>query len=85
LPEDLWWLTWQEAWRASAAITSCYAVLESHDPSRLLPLTADDAVSRAVENGDEHLIKFTDVALLAHERGSVAALSAASHAVSLFE
>jgi hypothetical protein len=84
LPVALWPLTWEEAWRASAAITACYAITEEA-PGPLGSLTAEDVLSRAVENGDVHLIKFTDAALLAHQRGCVAALSAASHAVSLFE
>jgi hypothetical protein len=45
----------------------------------------EDILGRAVENGDEHVIKFTDVALLAHQGGCVAALSAASHATSLVD
>jgi hypothetical protein len=85
LPVDLWRLTWLEAWRASAAITACYAVAGTEAPGLALSLTADEVLSRAVENGDVHLIKFTDAALLAHQRGSATALAAASHAVSLYE
>jgi len=85
LPVDLWRLTWEEAWKASAAITACYAVTATDSLGPLPSLTADEVLSRAVENGDEHLIKFTDAALLANQRGSAAALSAAGHAVSLFQ
>jgi hypothetical protein len=85
LPVDLWRLTWQEAWSASAAITSCYAIDRAEDRELGPSLTVDELVSRAVENGDEHLIKFTDVAVLSHERGCAEALAAASLAVSLFE
>ncbi len=83
LPVDLWRLTWETAWSASAAMTACYAVLGTDAGERISSLTPDEVFSRAVENGDEHVIKFTDVAILAHNRGCVAALSAASHAVSL--
>jgi hypothetical protein len=85
LPVDLWRLTWQATWSATAAITACYAVTGT-EPGELHPfLMPEDILSRAVENGDEHVIKFTDVALLAHQRGCVAALSAASHATSLVD
>ncbi|MGD0594771.1 MAG: questin oxidase family protein [Acidimicrobiales bacterium] len=85
LPVDLWGLTWQEAWRASAAITACYAGATPGERTFLPPLAAEEILSRAIENGDEHLIKFTDVALLAHQQGCVEALPAASHAISFFE
>lgn len=85
LPADLWLVTWDAAWSASAAITSCYAVPEVDAGERLHSLTPDEVVSRAVENGDEHVIKFTDVAVLAHRRGCVVALSAASHASALVD
>lgn len=85
LPVDLWRLTWETAWNVSAAITACYSVTGT-DAGELVPsLTPDEVLSRAVETGDAHMIKFTDVAVLAHHRGCVAALSAASHAVSLVE
>jgi hypothetical protein len=85
LPVDLWRLTWETAWSATAAMTACYAVTGTDAGERISSLTPDEVFNRAVENGDEHVIKFTDVAILAHHRGCVAALSAASHAVSLVE
>jgi hypothetical protein len=85
LPGELWLLTWQEAWKACAAITACYAVTARPVPAILPSLTPDEVLDRAVENGDAHVIKFTDVALIAHGRGCVAALAAASHAASLLQ
>lgn len=83
LPVDLWGLTWETAWNTSAAITSCYAVTGTEVGELVSSLTPDEVLDRAVDNGDEHVIKFTDVAVSAHRRGCAAALSAASHAVSL--
>ena len=83
LPPELWQVTWDGAWSACAAITSCYAAAGT-DKGELLPsLTPEEVFDRAVDNGDEHVIKFTDVAVLAHERGCVAALSSATLAASL--
>ena len=80
LPADLWRLTWEAAWSATAAITTCYAVTGTVPGELQSFLTPEEIFNRAVDNGDEHVIKFTDVALIAHERGCITALSAASHA-----
>ncbi len=64
-------------------MTACYAVTGTDAGERISSLTPDEVFNRAIENGDEHVIKFTDVAILAHNSGCVAALSAASHAVLL--
>jgi hypothetical protein len=85
LPTDLWCLTWDATWNASAAITACYAVEGTETGQVLSSLSADDVLGRAVESGDPHVIKFADVALLAHERGNSVALSAASHAACLIQ
>ena len=85
LPVGLWWLTWQAAWSATAAITACYAVARAEPGGLQQSLTPDEILDRAVENGDEHVIKFTDVAILAHDRGCAAALSAADLATSLVD
>jgi hypothetical protein len=85
LPVDLWRLTWQATWSATAAITACYAVTGTETGELRPLLTPEEILDRAVENGDEHVIKFTDVALLAHQRGCTAALSAASYAASLVD
>ena len=82
LPVDLWRLTWETAWSASAAMMPLRSPRNRRWRTHLF-LTPDEVFSRAVENGDEHVIKFTDVAILAHNRGCVAALSAVSDAVSL--
>ena len=66
-------------------VTACYAVTGTEPGGLLSCLMPEDILSRAVENGDEHVIKFTDVALLAHQRGCMASLSAASHATSLVD
>jgi hypothetical protein len=84
LPPALWPLTYASAWRVSAAIASMYR------PTRPTPPTAtpvrapdrpDDAAARlaraAAEHGDEHAIKFTEVALESHRRGNPVAISAA--------
>ena len=83
LPKELWRLTFKGAWSLSAALTSCYAVAGPDKGELVASLSSEEVFDRAVDNGDEHVIKFTDVAVAAHDRGCVAALSAAMLAVSL--
>jgi hypothetical protein len=83
LPEELWQLTLKGAWSACAALTSSYAVTGTDKGELVASLSSEEVFDRAVDNGDEHVIKFTDVAVAAHDRGCVAALSAAMLAVSL--
>jgi len=73
LPRDLWAPSLTSAWAASAALIAMYAPIEGA-PRETLPNapTADDPVAevlaRAAENGDEHVIKFTDTAVEVYGR-----------------
>lgn len=70
LPRDLWVPGLHAAWAATAAVTAMYAPAEAVPyvpPGRV---AAGDVIERAVEHGDEHVIKFADTALdVADEAG----------------
>ncbi len=82
LSEDLWAPSAAAAWAAATALTALYApaVPAPRDalpdpPGGLQP--AGEAFARAVEHGDEHVIKFADTAADVHARtGNPAALAA---------
>jgi hypothetical protein len=93
LPRSLWIDTYTAAWTVSAAITAAYRPLDPapaeppvHGPE--LERHPDDAsvgsvVEAAVRNHDEHVLKFTEVAVESHHRGNPAALAAAGRAAEL--
>jgi hypothetical protein len=55
------------AWQASAAIYAVYGVNPPQAQSAPAPdETAEDLIQRAIENGDEHVIKFTEACLREH-------------------
>lgn len=53
------------AWQAAAGMYSAFAQTAAPVPSRP-PLSPDELVDRAVKNGDEHAIKFTEACLREH-------------------
>lgn len=85
LPQHLWPASYDTAWAVTAAISAVYR------PSRpaIVPiaqegiLTIDDIADRVVESGDEHAIKFTEVAHESHQRANSSALTSAALAVAL--
>lgn len=86
LPRQLWAPSLAAVWSATAAIVSAYEPTQAPAGAELptLPRT-DDPVSelldRAVDNGDEHVIKFTDTAVdVYQETGNPDALAAAVRA-----
>ncbi|MBV8932448.1 MAG: DUF4243 domain-containing protein, partial [Kutzneria sp.] len=83
LPTELWVRSLAAAWAASATVTSVYAPADAA-PESVLPVAANGAqevLARAVEHGDEHVIKFADTAVDTFGRtGDPAALSAALRA-----
>lgn len=86
LPRELWTATHDAAWAASAAIVAAYRPRAVDDPARLGALAAlaiEDVVDRAVGTGDEHAIKFVEVARESHRRGNPAALGAGARATEL--
>ncbi|MGE5828091.1 MAG: questin oxidase family protein [Micromonosporaceae bacterium] len=87
LPAQLWQPSLDAAWAASAALVAAYAGPQTPPPAPPEPVPdGDDAAAevfaRAVEHGDEHVVKFADTAADVHFRdGDPAALAAALWAV----
>jgi hypothetical protein len=83
LPADLWVPSLTAVWAASAAIFAAYAPPEGAAPGPPPPLpagpgTVAEVLDRAVDHGDEHVIKFTDTAAEVYARtGQPDALAAA--------
>ncbi len=91
LDRQLWAPSVTAAWAAVAALTSVYAPA-TPAPSAALPdspggpLAAEETFARAVEHGDEHVIKFADTAADVFARtGDPRALAAAIRATHLIE
>ncbi|MEV6508853.1 questin oxidase family protein [Streptomyces sp. NPDC051642] len=82
LPRELWAPSLHAAWTASAAVTAMYAPVEAADYVPHVRLTAEEVMERALEHGDEHVIKLTDTAL---DVGDERALAAAVRAVEISE
>lgn len=82
LPRELWAASLSAVWTATAAIYSAYAPA-SPMPRDQLPSAVDDVagvIDRAMEHGDEHVIKFTDTAAEVFTRtGNPEALAASIH------
>ena len=55
------------AWQTAAAVFSAYARTHDLRRSEESRLTPDELAARAVDNGDEHAIKFTEVMLAEHK------------------
>jgi hypothetical protein len=94
LPPELWVASYQTAQAVTAAISAAYRPPHTGDgqdagaPADVQPRDAPQLDPRevaawAVGTGDEHAIKFTEVALESHYRGSSVALPAAARAASL--
>jgi hypothetical protein len=88
LPDELWPASFDAAWAAAAAIVAMYAPREASDQSEA-PLSNDpaaEALTRAAEHRDEHVLKFTDTAVDVYERTEdPAVLVAARHAAQLID
>jgi hypothetical protein len=91
LDRQLWAPSAAAAWAAAAALTAIYAaatpatqVALTQPPSG--PQAAEETFARAVEHGDEHVIKFADTAADVYARtGNPNALAAAIRATHLIE
>jgi hypothetical protein len=89
LSQDLWAPSTVAAWEAAAAITAIYAAPVPARAGTLAaapagPAAAEEIFARAVNHGDEHVIKFADTAADVHARtGNPAALTAAALAAEL--
>jgi hypothetical protein len=91
LDQRLWAPSVTAAWAAVAALTSIYAPAGPAAQTALPgspngPQAADETFARAVEHGDEHVIKFADTAADVFARtGDSGALAAAIRATQLIE
>ena len=91
LDQQLWAPSVTAAWAAVAALTSIYAPAAPAARTALPdspggPQAAEETFARAVEHGDEHVIKFADTAADAFARtGDPDALAAAIRATHLIE
>jgi hypothetical protein len=89
LDRHLWAPSVAASWAAAAALTAIYAPATPADPARLPdpptgPQAATETFTRAVEHGDEHVIKFADTAADVYSRtGDRGALAAAIRAAQL--
>jgi hypothetical protein len=89
LDRSLWAPSVAAAWAAAAALTAVYAPAAAAAPAELPsapsgPQAAEDTFARAVEHGDEHVIKFADTAGDVYTRtGNPDALAAAVRAAQL--
>ncbi len=86
LPAHLWAQTYEVSWAAAAAISTIYRPSTPPPPSTRSEqriLTPEQVAERAVGSGDEHAIKFAEVASESHRRGNPDAVSAGARAVHL--
>lgn len=88
LPRELWVPSMDVAWQAAAALRAA-CLPPAAGPADLAPhlkgvTTPEDAMDRAIEHGDEHVIKFVDIAMDTFARtGDPDALAASSRCVEL--
>jgi hypothetical protein len=91
LDQQLWAPSAAAAWAAAAALTAIYAPAAPADPARLPdppggPQAAEETFARAIEHGDEHVIKFADTAADVYGRtGDPGVLAAAIRATQLID
>jgi len=91
LDRHLWAPSVAAAWAAAAALTAVYAPAAAAVPAELPgppsePQAAEETFARAVEHGDEHVIKFADTAADVYARtGNPDALAAAVRATQLID
>lgn len=83
LPEHLWPPSYDAAWAVAATLATIYRPSTAGSVSEEQPFSLDDVIERAVASGDEHVIKFTEVAVESHLRGNLAALASATRAATL--
>ena len=88
LDEQLWAPSVAASWAAAAAMTAIYAPTAAAQARRPDPpagaQAAEETFARAVEHGDEHVIKFADTATDVYARtGNSDALAAAVYATQL--
>lgn len=87
LPIELWLLTFEHVWVTTAAIISAYRPPEEHrfELDSVHDLSDLRIAELASEHGDEHVIKFAEVAIECRQRGVLEAPLAAARAIDLIE
>ncbi|MEV4759688.1 hypothetical protein AB0J86_31960 [Micromonospora sp. NPDC049559] len=85
LPTEQWLPSLTAVWAAMVAIVAAYAPARPAPRAEILrrwpELTREDALQRAGEHGDEHVLKFADTAVDAYDRsGDPELLAATLHA-----
>ncbi len=84
LPKHLWLATHAAIWQVCAALTAGYAPGQTWSGPLAKPADSPETAAQlALENGDEHVIKFTETALRAELRGLAAGRAAAAHALAI--
>lgn len=82
LPVDLWPATYEAAWLTAAAITAAYRTARPL-PDPPAGGSVAELVHRAAGNGDEHVLKFAEVAVESAGRGVPTAVGSGLSAVAL--
>lgn len=83
LPEQLWPGAFDAAWAVTATIATIYRPSPPAGTCDGCAATLDEVIEGSVATGDEHALKFTEVAVESHRRGNPHALASADHAASL--
>ncbi|MFC0033058.1 questin oxidase family protein [Micromonospora chaiyaphumensis] len=72
LPREQWLPSLAAAWAAVAAVVATYAPARPAPAAEIVRRrpapTREDALQRAAEHGDEHVLKFADTAVESHDR-----------------
>ncbi|NES27439.1 DUF4243 domain-containing protein [Micromonospora terminaliae] len=85
LPREQWLPSLAAAWAAVAAVVATYAPARPAPAAEIVRRrpepTREDALQRAAEHGDEHVLKFADTAVESYDRtGDPGLLAATLHA-----
>lgn len=90
LPTEQWLPSLAAAWAALVAVVATYAPARPAPCAEIVQrhpeLTREDALQRAAEHGDEHVLKFADTAVESYDRtGDPELLAATLHAAALID
>ncbi|CAN5753939.1 questin oxidase family protein [soil metagenome] len=85
LPDDLHERTWQHAWTASVTIAAMYRPTTERPPVSDPSPNCDELIERAIAHGDDHVLKFAEVAAETARRGIPTATTAIHRAITLIE
>ncbi|MHB8295148.1 MAG: questin oxidase family protein, partial [Acidimicrobiales bacterium] len=83
LPQRLWPASYDAAWLVTATVATVYRPASPVSPTDERSPDLQEVVDKAVASGDEHAIKFTEVAVESHRRGNASALPSAARTVAM--